>query len=113
MTRPTRILANRVAAQLVTSYEVLRQYKFPAHLPIRIELDCTRLKAEVQVIKQPAPYPPSEVPKDEEEEKEEEAARIRRKWQGAFDEARSGKQASKQIVEHCGDGSRGVLRVEV
>ena len=42
-TRPDRILVNRIANEMVTSFTVVRDARVPSHLPLKVTFDAKRL----------------------------------------------------------------------
>lgn len=68
VTRPDRILTNKIAADLVTGFEVVRTSSLPGHLPLKVTLQVDRLHEKVYRIRQPRAYPVEQAfPRDEED----------------------------------------------
>ena len=57
VTRPDRVLANRIGAQMIISYEVVRNNTVPNHLPIKLRLSTKVLLQLQTVMALPKRYP--------------------------------------------------------
>ena len=67
VTRPDRILANKITMEMTKSFEVLRESTLPGHLPLTLTLNTALLKQRITVVKVPRPFPIEDSVEPEEE----------------------------------------------
>ena len=61
ITRPDRILANRLAMEMIKSLKIVRERTLPGHLPLKLTLNTAPLKQRSTVVKVPKPFPIEEI----------------------------------------------------
>ena len=76
VTRPERIWANKLAMEMIRSFEIVRESTLPGHLPLKLTLNTAPLKQRITVVKVPRPFPIEETEEPDEENCREEAARM-------------------------------------
>ena len=65
-TRPDGILANKIAADVITAFLVRRDSTLPSHLPLEVRMQVERLDRKIYTIEQPRIYPLESVPEETE-----------------------------------------------
>ena len=76
VTRPERILANKLAMEMIKSFQIVTESTLPGHLPLRLTLNTAPLKQRFTVVKVPKPFPIEEVGEMNEEACSEKAAEL-------------------------------------
>ena len=68
VTRPDRILANKLAMEMIQSLQVVRESILPGHLPLKLTLNTAPLQQRITVVKVPKPFPIEEIEERREED---------------------------------------------
>ena len=76
VTRPDRILANKLAMEMIKSFHIVRESTLPVHLPLKLTLKTAPLKQRITVMKAPKPFPIEEIGEMNEEVCSEKAAEL-------------------------------------
>ena len=87
VTRPDRILANKIAMEMIKSIEVLRESTLPGHLPLKLTLNTAPLKQRITVVKVPRPFPIEDPEEPEEERSREKAEELVEERKGEIEQA--------------------------
>ena len=87
VTRPDRILANKIAMEMIKSFEVLRESTLPGHLPLKLTLKTAPLKQRITVVKVPKPFPIEDSEEPEEERSREKAEELVEERKGEIEQA--------------------------
>ena len=74
--RPDRILANKLAMEMIKSFQIVRESTLPGHLPLKLTLKTAPLKQRITVVKVPKPFPIEEIEDMKEEECSKKAAEL-------------------------------------
>ena len=61
VTRPDRILANKLAMETIKSFQIVRESTLPGHLPLKLTFNTAPLKQRITVVKVPKPFPIEEI----------------------------------------------------
>ena len=61
VTRPDRILANKLAMEMIQSFQIVRESILPGHLPLKLTLSTAPLQQRITVVKVPKPFPNEEI----------------------------------------------------
>ena len=76
VTRPDRILANKLAMEMIKSFQIVRESTLPGHLPLKLSLDTAPLKQRITVVRVSRPLPIDTIKEMDEETCSEEATRL-------------------------------------
>ena len=82
ITRPDRILANKLAMEMIESSEVVMESILPGHLPSKLTLNRAPLKQRNTVVKVPKPSPIEAITEMNKESCSKEAARLANEKKG-------------------------------
>ena len=87
VTRPDRILANKIAMEMIKFNEVLRESTLPGHLPLKLTLNTAPLKQRITVVKVPRPFPIEDSEEPEEVRSREKAEELVEERKGEIEQA--------------------------
>ena len=76
VTRPDRILANKLAMEMIKSCQIVRESTLPGHLPLKLTKNTAPLKQRITVVKVPKPFPIEQIGEMNEEACSEKAAEL-------------------------------------
>ena len=76
VTRPDRILANKLAMEMIKSFQIVRESALPSHLPLKRTLNTAPLKQRITVVKVPKPFSIEEIGEMNEETCREKAGEL-------------------------------------
>ena len=90
VTRPDRILANKLAMEMIQSFQVVRESIFPGHLPLKLTLNTAPLQQRITVVKVPKPFPIEEIDERKEEDCSTKADELANRTREEIEQARDG-----------------------
>ena len=87
VTRPDRILANKLVMEMIKSFHIVRESTLPGHLPLKLTLNTAPLQQRITVVKVPKPFPIEEIEEMKEEESSKKAAELANAKRGEIEQA--------------------------
>ena len=76
VTRPDRVLANKLAMEMIQSFQIVRESILPGHLPLKLTLNTAPFQQRITVVKVPKPFPIEEIEERKEEDCSTKAAEL-------------------------------------